>query len=326
MSKILLAEDDDSLRSLIKTLLELNNYEIFDYPDGQTALDAFPSIAPNLVISDINMPVLNGFGLLNAIRKNSEMGKAVPFLFLSALSEPADLKRARELGVDDYISKPFEANLLLSTVRTRLERRRATELFDTHESHLQTIKLLANIIEARDVYTRGHVERVQTYALELGLALGWSFEDLAILEYGALLHDIGKISIPEAILNKPAALTMEEKAIIRDHPVNGAKIVEGITHLKEARPYILYHHEKWNGNGYPDSLIGEDIPREGRLLALVDVYDALTSDRSYHKSISVEKALKFIDNQSGLHFDPMMAKMFVEIQREKLNRLKRISQ
>jgi putative two-component system response regulator len=319
MTKILLAEDDDSLRSLIKTILEINDYEIYDYPDGQSALDAFPVIAPNLIISDINMPVLNGFDLLKAVRKNSDMGKAVPFLFLSALSEPSDLTRARELGVDDYLSKPFEANVLLSAVRTRLERRRATELFDTREAHLQTIKLLANIIEARDEYTRGHVERVQTYALELGHALGWSFEDLEILEYGALLHDIGKISVPEAILNKPAALTVEEQAIIRDHPVDGAKIVEGITHLKEARPYILYHHEKWNGNGYPEGLMGEDIPREGRLLALVDVYDALTSERSYHKSISCEKALDFIDHQSGLHFDPGMAKLFVEIEGKKLN-------
>ena len=317
MFKILLAEDDDFLRMTMKTLLELQGFQIFAYSDGQLALDAFPSVSPDMIISDINMPNLDGYGLLDGIRQLLE-GEAVPFLFLSARSERGDVTHARELGADDYIFKPFEPEELLAAVQARLERRRVTELFDTRQAHLQTIVLLGNVIEARDSHTRGHVERVRTYALELGRALNWHPDELVILEYGALLHDVGKVSIPETVLNKPSGLTPEEAAIIHSHTTAGAKIIEGITHLREALPYILYHHEKWDGTGYPNGLKGEAIPKEGRLLALADVYDALTSDRPYHKGMTFEDALNLIHREAGTHFDPQMAEVFVRIQREKL--------
>ena len=319
MFKILLAEDDEFLRITTQTLLELQGFQVFSYPNGRLALDAFPSVVPDLIISDINMPELDGYGLLDGIRQLSA-GEVVPFLFLSARAERGDVTHARELGADDYIFKPFEPDELVAAVQARLERRRVTELFDTRQAHLQTIVLLANVIEARDIHTRGHVERVRSYALELGEALHWSPDELVVLEYGALLHDIGKISIPESVLNKPSGLTPEEIVIIQSHTTAGAKIIEGITHLREALPYILYHHEKWDGNGYPEGLKGEAIPREGRLLALADVFDALTSDRPYHKSMKVEEALDLIRRDAGSHFDPQMAEVFVHIQEEKLTR------
>jgi putative two-component system response regulator len=283
------------------------------------ALEAFPSVIPDLIVSDISMPYLNGYGLLDGVRQFPD-GKVVPFLFLSALSERDDVTRARELGADDYLFKPYEPEELITAVRSRLERRRVAELFDTRQAHLQTIILLANIIEARDAYTRGHVERVQQFALELGRALGWSQEELAILEYGALLHDVGKIAVPEAILNKPSNLTPEELTIMQQHTVIGAKIVAGISHLAAARYYILSHHEKWDGTGYPEGLKGDQIPREGRVLALADVYDALTSDRSYHKGMVFEKALDFIRERSGTHFDPEMVEVFIKLQEENLSK------
>lgn len=318
MFKILFAEDDDFLRITTKTLLELQGFQVFAYPNGQLALDAFPSVSPDLIISDINMPELDGYGLLDGIRQLSA-GEAVPFLFLSARAERGDVTHARELGADDFIFKPFEPDELVSAVQARLERRRVTELFDTRQAHLQTIVLLANVIEVRDFHTRGHVERVRAYAMELGHALHWHPDELVILEYGALLHDVGKVSIPETILNKPGRLTPEELVVIQSHTTAGAKIIQGITHLREALPYILYHHEKWDGTGYPEGLKGETIPREGRLLALADVFDALTSDRPYHEAMKFKDALDLIRRDAGKHFDPQMADIFVRVQQEKLN-------
>lgn len=316
MAKILLAEDDDILRNMTRTVLEINGFEVFAYPDGERALESFSEVCPDLVVSDINMPKLDGFGLLDAVRRLPN-GTVIPFLFLSAQSERDDITEARRLGADDLLSKPFEPVDLITAVQARLERRRMIELFDTRQAHLQTITLLANVIEARDPYTRGHVERVQQFALELGKALNWPATTLATLEYGALLHDVGKIVIPEAILNKPGQLTPEEMSVIKSHTVAGAHIIQGVSHLKEARPYILYHHERWDGRGYPEGLQGESIPPEGRLLAIVDVYDALTSDRPYHKEMPAIEVLSFLRSGSGKHFDPVMVELFCKIREEK---------
>jgi len=321
MTRILLAEDDDSLRKMIRAILELDRYEVFSYANGQLALESFEEVNPDLVVSDISMPVLDGFGLLQAVRK-IKSGSVVPFLFLSALSEHDDVFTAKRLGVDDYLFKPFQPDDLLIAVRARLERRRAAELFDSHAAHLQTITLLANVIEARDAYTRGHVERVQQLAIELGHALSWSLEDMIILEFGALLHDVGKITTPESVLNKPGQLTPEEIEIMRAHTTAGAHIMESVPHLRAARSYVLSHHERWDGGGYPQGLLGEEIPREGRLMAIVDVYDALTSDRPYHTGITPHEALKFLQSGSGSHFDPHMVDVFCQLQSEKLQNQK----
>jgi putative two-component system response regulator len=320
MAKILLAEDDEVLCDMTRTVLEINGFEVFAFPDGELALEGFPKVCPDLVVSDINMPKLDGFGLLDAVRKLPN-GTVVPFLFLSAWSERDAVTEARRLGADDLLAKPFEPVDLITAVQARLERRRMTELFDTRQAHLQTITLLANVIEARDAYTSGHVERVQELALELGRALMWSFADLTILEYGALLHDIGKITIPEAILNKPTKLTPEEFDIMMRHTIDGAVIIEGVSHLREAKNYILYHHEKWDGTGYPEGLRGTNIPREGRLLAIVDVYDALITERPYHNKMSPKEVLDFLRSGAGTHFDPGMVELFCKLQREKLKEL-----
>lgn len=317
MARVILAEDDDSLRMIIKTVLDVGGYETRAFPNGRLALENFPIFKPDIVVSDINMPLLDGFGLLDAVRELPD-GQTTPFLFLSARTEKEYVSHARVLGADDYLFKPFDPDELLTAVKARIDRRRALELFDTREAHIQTILMMANVVEARDEYTRGHVERVQTYAMELGKALNWSPEEMVILEYGAMLHDLGKVSIPELILNKPDRLSPEEFDIIKDHTKVGAKIIEGITHLHQAMPYVRSHHEKWDGTGYPDGLKGEEIPRQGRLLAIADVYDALTTNRSYHQGMPFERALDIIEKDAGTHFDPEMAQLFVKLQRAKL--------
>ncbi len=313
MARILLVEDDEVLRQMTKTILQVDGHEVFVAENGRTALEIYPAIKPDLVVSDISMPVMDGFTLLKQIRSLLD-GSFVPFLFLTALSERSDLLRARELGVDDYITKPFTANDLLFAVRERIKRRQMATLFDTREAHLQTIILLANAVEARDVYTHGHVERVQEYAMAMGRALGFSPEVMMVLEYGSLLHDVGKITIPDHILNKPGPLTPDEQALMRQHTIAGAKLLEGVDHLQAAVPYVLYHHERWDGTGYPKGLSGESIPREGRLLAIVDVFDALTTRRPYHQGMPVEKALALIRQGAGSHFDPAMTDVFMLLQ------------
>jgi putative two-component system response regulator len=311
MQKILLVEDDAPLLDVMRYLLEAEGYEVCPAVNGKQALDLFVSSRPSLVVSDIMMPEMNGYELLEAIRVMPE-GITVPFLFLSARTERSDVDRARSLGVDDYLFKPFEAPELINAVRARLDRRRVIELFDTRAAHLQTVIMLANVIETRDPYTAGHLERVRRLALNLAFALNWNTEDIAILEFGAILHDIGKIVVPSQVLKKTGPLTKEEWKLMRQHPEVGAKMLEGVDHLKAAVPYVLNHHEWWNGSGYPAGLKGEKIPREGRLLAIADAFDAMTTNRPYHSSMPAVDALDELARYRGIYFDPDMVDAFIQ--------------
>jgi putative two-component system response regulator len=311
MQKILLVEDDAPLLDVMRYLLEAEGYEVCPAVNGKQALDLFVTSRPSLVISDIMMPEMNGYELLEAVRVMPE-GITVPFLFLSARTERSDVDRARSLGVDDYLFKPFEAPELINAVRARLDRRRVIELFDTRAAHLQTVIMLANVIETRDPYTAGHLERVRRLALNLAFALNWNTEDIAILEFGAILHDIGKIVVPSQVLKKTGPLTKEEWKLMRQHPEVGAKMLEGVDHLRAAVPYVLNHHEWWNGSGYPGGLKGEKIPREGRLLAIADAFDAMTTNRPYHSSMPAVDALDELARYRGIYFDPEMVDAFIQ--------------
>jgi len=258
------------------------------------------------------MPQMDGFTLLRSVRAHAA-GAAVPFLFLSARTEPADTMQARTLGADDYLFKPFDADDLSMAVKAKLARRRAVERFDTRAAHLQTVLMLSNVIEARDNSTHGHVGRVQTYALELARALAWDEEALAVLEFGALLHDVGKVLVPRTILNKAGTLQPAEWEMLRRHPQDGARMLAGVDHLRAAVPYALTHHERWDGGGYPRGLAGGEIPIEGRLLAVVDAYDAMTSQRPYRGPMPREAACAEITQRSGHQFDPQMAEAFVRL-------------
>ncbi len=310
--KILVAEDNNEFRNFIKMTLNLRNYEVFSAENGKEALTLCKKVEPDLIISDISMPEMDGFKFLEIVRSR-EKGKMIPFLFLTAHTGEAKMRQASLLAVDDYLFKPFKMQELLDIVRVRLDRRQAMKNFDTHEAHLQTVLMLANAIETRDAYTRGHIERVRDIALIFGKHLGWKESSLAILEFGAILHDIGKNKISSEILNKKGKLTSDEWAKMREHPETGAKMLQGVDHLKFTLPFILYHHEKWDGSGYPHGLKGRSIPIEGRMMALADFYDAVRNKRSYHKASSKEKVLKMIEERSGHHFDPTLVEKFLAI-------------
>jgi putative two-component system response regulator len=312
---ILVAEDNFDIIEVMREVLETEGYRVICAQNGAEAYRAFQGETPDLIVSDVMMPQMDGFALLRSVRAHPA-GAAVPFLFLSARTEGAATSQARTLGADDYLFKPFDADDLLLAVRAKLERRRAVEHFDTRAAHLQTVLMLANVIEARDPTTRGHVERVQQLTLELARALDWSPEALVVLEFGALLHDIGKILVPRSVLNKPGRLDPAEWELLKRHPEDGAQMLAGVDHLRGAVPYLLSHHERWDGSGYPRGLAGAAIPVEGRLLAVVDAYDAMTSRRPYQAPVSREIALAEIMQGRGHQFDPTIAEAFANLGRK----------
>ena len=201
----------------------------------------------------------------------------------------------------------------MALLNARLLRAAEVQMAQIGMAYLETVNVLANTIEGRDPYTHGHVERVAAYARRVAQALGWTGEHLRMLEFGARLHDIGKIVIPDHVLKKPGKLSDDEWQLMQEHPVAGAKIMRGISHLHATLPYILYHHEKWDGSGYPNQIGGKEIPVEGRLLAIVDVFDALTTHRPYHPARSQTEVLQFLQANAGKHFDPQLVQVFVTV-------------
>lgn len=302
---ILVVEDDPAMLIALRDILEGAGYRVSTAPNGKAALDVLASARPALILSDISMPVLDGIGLFEAVRKEPG-GRTIPFVFLTARGTREDIFAGKSLGADDYITKPVTSHELLAAVRARLQRTDELMLAQLREAYKASLRALANAIEARDHYTRDHVERVGDYAQALALEQGWGEERREALEFGAILHDIGKIAVRESILSKSGPLTLDEWQEMRQHPVVGGRMLEGIPYLAPAVPVVLYHHERWDGSGYPEGLKGEAIPPEARLLAVVDTFDAMTSDRPYHPAYPAEVAVEEILRQAGRQFDPQM--------------------
>lgn len=309
---ILVVEDNAEVRSTIAQTLEFEDYTVYTAEDGRQALEQLKQVTPDLILSDINMPHLNGVEFYKQVRKNPRL-TSVPFIFLTANDARHEIQAGRELGVEDYLVKPVDLDALLGIINARLLRAAEIKLALTMEAYLDTVKVLAKTIEGRDPYTRGHVERVSMYARWIAQEIGWTHAQIVTLEFGSRLHDVGKIIIPDHILKKTTPLNAEEWKIVEKHPIAGAKIIQGTAHLQDTLPYILYHHEKWNGSGYPCGLSGTDIPVEARLLTIVDVYDALTTDRPYHPARSEEEIISYLHANAGVLFDPHLVTAFIDI-------------
>jgi putative two-component system response regulator len=310
--RILLVENNIHVRQVLVKTLEIEGYNVLQASDGKTALRYMEQLTPDLIVSDIEMPLLSGTELYKIVRDNP-IWVAIPFIFLTSNGSPEEIKRGRELGVEDYLVKPIDPDDLVRIVHARLLRSMELQVALIDQSYLETVDVLANTIEGRDPYTHGHVERVASYAQLLAETLGWSQELLRMLAFGARLHDIGKIIVPDHILKKPGRLTPEEWKLMKEHPAAGAKILHNIKHLQATVNYALYHHEHWDGSGYPHGLKGREIPIEGRLLAIVDVYDALTTSRPYHPARPVDEVIKYLSLRAGTHFDPDLANVFIDV-------------
>jgi len=285
--KVLVADDEAVIRSNIRRMLKGEGLEVLTAGDGEEALTLFKEMQPDLVLLDIMMPKLNGFQVCERL-KNDPDTMLTPVIIVTSSSSMDNRVRGIEAGADDFLVKPFERVELTARVRSLLRLKRYTDELERAETVLFA---LARAIEGKDPYTKGHCERLSSYSVKLARRLGRPDADIEALRQGGIVHDIGKVAVPEAILLKPGRLSEEEMAVMREHPVVGESICCNLRSFRDVIPIIRHHHEKCNGTGYPDGLEGEAIPITARILQVVDVYDSLTTERPYKPAFSIEKTL-----------------------------------
>jgi putative two-component system response regulator len=303
---ILIVEDMDLLREGLREILANEGFSVITARNGREALDQMDTLLPGLIISDITMPVMDGVDFFSAVRARKEW-LGIPFIILSAHSEPADFMVGRNLGVDDYLVKPVSRDELVSTVRSRLGRFQQAQMARVQQAYLDSLITMANAIEARTPETSHHVEHITAYALLIAGYLGWSGKRLSTLRFAAILHDIGKIHIPASVLFKPGPLDPAEWELIRRHPVTSAEMIKDVPFLLDCVPIVRHHHEHWDGQGYPGGLTGADIPEGARILCVADSLDAMTTNRRYAPACTFPQAMQTITALAGAQFDPQVA-------------------
>jgi putative two-component system response regulator len=306
---LLIVEDNDALREGLREMLSYEGYVIFAARNGEEALHLLGDKTPSLILSDIAMPVMDGIEFYTIVRDHPEW-LAIPFVFLTAKTERMDVLAGKTLGVDDYLTKPISREELVTTIRSRLNRTRQSQVAQLEHAYLASLTALANAVDRREMANAGHVDRVKEYSLATAQQLGWNERQLTSLRYGAILHDIGKIHIPESILFKLDPLAPEEWEIIHRHPIIGAEMVKAVPFLAGISPIIRHHHERWDGQGYPDHLAGDLIPLEARLVAISDAFDVMTIGHIYKPPISLQDAFSEILDLAGKNYDPLAVAAF----------------
>jgi putative two-component system response regulator len=322
-SMVLIVDDELSGRETLQSVLEGEDYELEMAENGPQALEKAKKLLPDVILLDIMMPGMTGFEVCQRIRSDPQIAE-IPIIVLTALDDRESLLNALKAGADDFISKPFDrfelrARLLGITRLNRYQKllQERTKLREANEHLLaayeETIEGLSHALDLRDKETEGHSLRVTELTIQLAQAYGLTEEEITHIRRGALLHDMGKIGVPDGILHKPAALSDEEWRVMRKHPQYVYDMLYSVQYLRPALSIPYCHHEKWDGTGYPRGLKGEQIPMAARLFAVADVWDALTSDRPYRPAWSREEALDFIREQSGSHFDPRVVDLFFRV-------------
>jgi putative two-component system response regulator len=281
-------------------------HEAVVVPDGLAALAQIAAEPPDLLLSDVAMPGLSGFELCRRVKADPAT-RLLPVVLITAIGDDQKIKGI-EAGADDFLRKPFSVGELRARIRSLLRMKAFLSQLEHAEAILCT---LGRSIEARDPYTEGHCERLAKYAVGLGGILGLPEEDLSALRRGGYLHDLGKVAVPDAILLKPGPLTAAEREVMRTHPVVGGEICRPLHSLQAVVPIIRHHHERQDGSGYPDGLRGETIPQTARILQVVDVFDALTTDRPYRRALAQATALEALEIEacSGW-WDPRIVEAF----------------
>ena len=324
---------DDSISNLTSISEVLSPYyAVRTIPSGTKAIKYLEKIVPDIILLDIEMPDMDGFEVFHYIRGKERL-KDVPVIFLTARNDYDTESKALEMGVVDFISKPFNPAVLLNRVKhhidiAQLVRERTLQLYNANR---EVVFVLADIVENRDEMTGDHLGRTSYIVkilldkmLEKGVYVeqisDWDFDLMAEC---SLLHDVGKIKISDNILKKPGKLTEEEYDTMKTHAEHGKNIIETIidrsgenVFLRNAKLFAVAHHEHWSGNGYPYGLSGEDIPLQGRIMAIADVFDALMSKRAYKEAFPAWQALEIIASERGKHFDPNIVDIFLEVQEE----------
>jgi putative two-component system response regulator len=329
MKTIFVVDDSDTNLSMAENVLE-DLYSVMTLPSAMKMFALLEKVRPDLILLDIEMPEMNGFEALHRLKEHDSYA-GIPVIFLTGLTDSAVEAQGFELGAVDFIAKPFSGPVLLNRIRTHLH---IDEMIIERTAQLRQLQnslvfVLADMVESRDKATGGHIERTTAYIkilmnamMERGVYIEEIREwDLDVVASSARLHDVGKIVISDLILNKPDKLTAEEYEIIKTHALEGKRNIERIVtrtsneaFLRHAKLFAGYHHEHWDGTGYPFGLKETQIPLQGRIMAVADVFDALVSTRPYKRAFLHEEAVQTIMESSGTHFDPNIADVFYEVQ------------
>lgn len=319
---ILVVDDDTSNLKMASRILKGEGMRVSCLKSGEDTIKFLKENRPDLILLDIHMPGMDGFETIAAVKENKETAD-IPVIFLTADDDSETEARGLKAGAMDFLKKPFVPEVLLLRVRhtidlLRLQRdlesevkKKTQEVVQQNEKLekilRQIVMALTGAIDAKDTYTNGHSVRVAEYAAEIARRAGFSTEIQNNIYVMGLLHDVGKIGVPDAIINKPASLTDYEYEQIKNHPVMGARILKNITEFPKLITGARWHHERYDGNGYPDGISGEDIPMEARIIAIADAYDAMSSRRSYRDVLPQEKVRFEMERGKGTQFDPVFA-------------------
>ncbi len=330
--RILIVDDEVIICNMICQRLTQEGYPCIAAYNGKEALKHFYKEDVSLIISDIRMPEMDGLELLKHVKTAQPN---MLFIIMTGYPEIQIAVEAIHLGATDFLIKPFDLELVVFSVKRALERKKMEEELESYhrnleklvemrtenlrqacrtlkKANLDSVKVLAEAIDAKDPYTRGHSDRVKRMSLQIAVSSGFTEEKIEILEYGALLHDIGKIGIKDEILGKRGPLSPEEYQIVQEHPLIGVKIVEGIEFFEDKIPMIRSHHERFDGRGYPDGLAGEAIPIEARIIAVPDAFDAMASLRPHRMAMALEEILLEMERNKGKQFDPGFLEIFLQ--------------
>ncbi len=303
---VLVVDDLAANRELLEGHLEDLGYEVRQARDGMEALEQIDAAEPDLVLLDIDMPRLDGLTLCRRLKADAQR-RLIPVVLITAMHERDTRLAGLAAGADDFLTKPFDSKELLVRTKVLLRDRALNKRLDAAETVLLA---LARVVEARDLYTVHHAERVGRYAAEMGRRFGMDDEDRDVLYKGGVLHDLGKIAVPAEILLKPGTLAKEEFAVMQRHSAEGERICLPLRSTSHFLPIIRHHHERIDGSGYPDHLVGEDIPLGARIAAVADAWDAMTSDRPYRAGLDPEEALCRLRQGAGSQWDPAFVSMF----------------
>jgi putative two-component system response regulator len=306
--RILIVDDEPANLKVMREVLG-NQYRMSFAKSGSAALALLEKEQPKLILLDIMMPDMNGFEVCEILKSTPALSH-IPIIFVTALGDESDEFKGFELGAVDYITKPISPAIVRARVKTHLSLVQAEQL---KQAHVDLVHRLGRAAEYKDTDTGEHIARMSQYSKLLALEFGMGEQQAELLRQAAPMHDVGKIGIPDAILLKPGRLTPDEFDHMKQHAAIGAQILANSSSplLQLAHKLAIEHHEKWDGSGYPNGLKGEQISVEGRIVAIADVFDALTSKRPYKEAWGVEEALEHMQAQAGKHFDPHLINLFV---------------
>lgn len=316
MDWIVVVDNDKSTLIQAGQILSSHDMRVTALRSGRALLEYVKMNRPDLILLDIRMPGMDGFETLEKLKEQLPAGEMIPVIFLTGVDSPESETRGLKLGAMDFIRKPFVADVLILRVRhtielVRLQRDLYAEVEkkakENENLSFHLVQTLAEAIDAKDTYTHGHSGRVAAYSKEIAARFGYDQKRQDDIYMMGLLHDVGKIGVPDTVINKTGGLTDEEFAQIKQHPDKGSHILENITEMPKLMIGARWHHERYDGTGYPDGLSGEEIPEEARIIAVADAYDAMTSHRSYRGMLEQSIVRKEIEKGKGTQFDPVFA-------------------